>query len=52
MTLREQWNQRAWPRVLLALALNAAFLACMLTCFAPVWETNDDLFISKFLISC
>ena len=48
MTLREQWNQRAWPRVLLALALNAAFLACMLTCFAPVWETNDDLFISKF----
>lgn len=48
MTLREQWNNRAWPRILLAFALNAAFLACMLVCFAPVWETNDDLFISKF----
>ncbi|MBQ3703307.1 MAG: hypothetical protein II885_11195 [Oscillospiraceae bacterium] len=48
MKLREQWNTRAWPRVLLAFAVNAAFLAVMLKTFAPMWETNDDLFISKF----
>jgi len=46
--MREQWNTRAWPRVLAAFALNAVFLVVMLTCFAPMWETNDDLFISKF----
>ena len=48
MTLKEQWNQKAWPRVLAALALNAVFLFVMLRFFAPMWETNDDLFISKF----
>ena len=48
MTLKEQWNQKAWPRILLALGLNAAFLFIMLRFFAPMWETNDDLFISKF----
>lgn len=48
MSLKEQWNQKAWPRVLLALGLNAAFLLVMLRFFAPMWETNDDLFISKF----
>ena len=26
MKLKEQWNKRGWPRVLLALALNAVFL--------------------------
>ena len=49
MKLREQWNTGTWPRVLLAFAVNAAFLLVMLTCFAPMWETNDDLFISKFV---
>ena len=48
MSLKEQWNQKAWPRVLLALGLNAVFLSVMLRFFAPMWETNDDLFISKF----
>lgn len=48
MTLKEQWNQKAWPRILLAFAINAAFLLIMLRFFAPMWETNDDLFISKF----
>ena len=48
MKLREQWNTRAWPRVLLAFAVNAVFLVVMLKAFAPMWETNDDLFISKF----
>ena len=48
MSLKEQWNQKAWPRVLLALGLNAVFLLVMLRFFAPMWETNDDLFISKF----
>ncbi|MCR5844152.1 MAG: hypothetical protein K6G66_09385 [Oscillospiraceae bacterium] len=48
MKLREQWNTRAWPRVLLAFAVNAVFLTVMLKAFAPMWETNDDLFISKF----
>lgn len=44
-----QGKTRAWPRLLLAFAVNAAFLAVMLTCFASMWETNDDLFISKFV---
>ena len=48
MKLKEQWNSRAWPRILLAFTLNAAFLLVMLCLFAPMWETNDDLFISKF----
>ena len=46
--MREQWNTRAWPRIALAFAVNALFLAVMLTAFAPMWETNDDLFIAKF----
>ena len=33
----------------LALGVNAAFLALMLLCFAPMWETNDDLLMSKFV---
>ncbi len=48
MKLTEQGTPRVWPRVLLAFALNAVFLALMLTLFAPAWETNDDLFMSKF----
>lgn len=48
MKLREQWNSKAWPRILLAFGVNAAFLFVMLRFFAPMWETNDDLFISKF----
>jgi len=46
--MKEQWNKRAWPRILLAFALNALYLLVMLRFFAPMWETNDDLFISKF----
>ena len=49
MKRRSLWEERAWPRVLLALAINALFLAVMLTAFAPMWETNDDLFMSKFV---
>ena len=49
MKLKEQWNRRAWPRILLAFALNAAFLLVMLRFFAPMWETNDDLLMSKFV---
>ena len=46
--MKEQWNKRAWPRILLAFGLNALYLLVMLRLFAPMWETNDDLFISKF----
>ena len=49
MKLKERWNQKAWPRILLAFGLNAAFLFVMLRFFAPMWETNDDLFMSKFV---
>ena len=49
MSLRETWEKRAWPRVALAFAINLLFLAVMLTVFVPVWETNDDLFMSKFV---
>ena len=48
MRLHETWEKRAWPRVALAFAINLLFLAVMLTAFAPAWETNDDLLISKF----
>ena len=48
MKLQETWEKRAWPRAALAFALNLLFLAVMLTAFAPAWETNDDLLISKF----
>ena len=48
MSLRETWEKRAWPRAALAFAINLLFLAVMLTAFAPMWETNDDLLISKF----
>ena len=49
MRLQETWEKRAWPRVVLAFAINLLFLAVMLTAFVPVWETNDDLFMSKFV---
>ena len=49
MKLKERWNRKAWPRILLAFGLNAAFLFVMLRFFAPMWETNDDLFMSKFV---
>ena len=39
----------ACPRRLRALALPAVSHALLLTAFAPMWETNDDLFISKFV---
>ena len=48
MRLTDVWEKRGWPRVALALAINLTFLAVMLTAFAPMWETNDDLLISKF----
>ncbi|MBQ9686715.1 MAG: hypothetical protein IJV41_09280 [Oscillospiraceae bacterium] len=49
MKRKEQWNRSAWPRVLAAVLINAAFLLLMLTAFAPVYETNDDLLMSKFV---
>ena len=36
-------------KILLAFAVNLLFLCAMLTLFAPQWETNDDLFMSKFV---
>ena len=36
-------------RFLLAVGINLLFLTAMLTLFAPMWETNDDLFMSKFV---
>ncbi len=35
--------------VTLAFLINAFFLLVMLTAFSPMWETNDDLFMSKFV---
>lgn len=32
-----------------ALIINLAFLALMLCCFRPIFETNDDVLISKFV---
>ena len=36
-------------KLLLAVLINAAFLAVMLSCFAPRFETNDDVLMSKFV---
>jgi len=49
MRLKETWQSRGWLKALAALLINAAFLALMLTCFAPRFETNDDVLISKFV---
>ncbi len=48
MRLKKTWEDQAWPRIVLAFMINALFLTVMLTAFAPAWETNDDLLISKF----
>ena len=49
MGLKNQWEQRGWPKILAAFLINAAFLALMLTCFEPRFETNDDVLMSKFV---
>ena len=49
MRLKETWQSRGWLKVLAAFVINAAFLAIMLTCFAPRFETNDDVLMSKFV---
>ena len=49
MRLKETWEKRGWMKLLAALLINAAFLALMLTCFAPRFETNDDVLMSKFV---
>ncbi len=49
MKCREQREDRSWQRILTAFAINAAFLTVMLCFFSPMWEMNDDLFMSKFV---
>ena len=49
MRLKEAWQTKGWVKLAAAVIINAVFLALMLTCFAPVYETNDDLFLSKFV---
>ncbi len=42
-------RQDGWMKLALAFAINAAFLALMLTCYTPIFETNDDVLMSKFV---
>ena len=49
MRLKNTWQQRPWLKLLAAVLINAAFLALMLTFFAPRFETNDDVLMSKFV---
>lgn len=49
MTLEMSEKRRALLKVLLAFAINAVFLAIMLTCYSPRFETNDDVLMSKFV---
>lgn len=49
MRLKNTWQQRPWLKLLAAVLINAAFLALMLTLFAPRFETNDDVLMSKFV---
>ena len=47
--VKETWEKRGWMKVLAAFVINAAFLALMLSCFEPRFETNDDVLMSKFV---
>ena len=49
MSLKQRWQECGWMKVLAAFVINAAFLALMLTCFEPRFETNDDVLMSKFV---
>ena len=49
MRLKEAGQTNGWVKLAAAVIINAVFLAFTLTCFAPVYETNDDLFLSKFV---
>ncbi len=49
MKIKQQWEQSRRLKLALALAINLAFLALMLTCYEPRFETNDDVLISKFV---
>ena len=49
MSLKTKWEQSALLKVLAAFVINALFLAFMLTCFEPIFETNDDVLMSKFV---
>lgn len=45
----DRWARNGREKIVLALAINLAFLALMLCCFQPRFETNDDVFMSKFV---
>lgn len=49
MRLREKWECGGGLKLLLAFAINGLFLALMLTCFQPVFETNDDMLMTRFV---
>lgn len=49
MDIRGKWYDRGGVKLLLAFLLNAVFLALMLACFVPIFETNDDVLMSKFV---
>ena len=42
----DRWARNGREKIVLALAINLAFLALMLCCFQPRFETNDDVFMS------
>ena len=44
-----KWDREGGLRTAAALALNALFLALMLSCFSPRFETNDEVLMSKFV---
>lgn len=49
MSIQDRLFSKKGSRLALALLINIAFLTVMLTCFAPIYETNDDVLMSKFV---
>ncbi len=49
MSWKRSWDEKEWLRILASFLFNLLFLTLMLTAFAPMWETNDDLLMSKFV---
>ncbi len=49
MRLKEKWARDGGLRLLLAFGINALFLALMLSCFQPIFETNDDVLMTRFV---
>ena len=49
MKLVNTWYEKRWVKLLLAVTANLVFLHVLLKAYIPMYETNDDIFISMFI---